>query len=149
MAIHVDISDEIRARYEADDRIPHPKEVAIQERDGTVTLRGTVGSPRQRHAAAEVAAGVPGVEQVIDEMTVDPLDRVRDEELRGVALQALVANEDVPADWVDVTVDAGWLTLKGQVKHMADSDAAFAAVADLPGVGGITNEIKVITAGGH
>ena len=35
----------------------------------------------------------------------------------------------------------------GEVKHQSDSDAAFAAVSRLAGVGGITNEIRVITAG--
>ena len=50
-------------------------------------------------------------------------------------------------DWVDVKVTADWVTLTGEVKHQSDSDAAFAAVSRLAGVGGITNEIKVITAG--
>ena len=44
-------------------------------------------------------------------------------------------------------VTAGWVTLTGEVKHQSDGDAAFAAVSRLAGVGGITNEIKVITAG--
>jgi osmotically-inducible protein OsmY len=52
-----------------------------------------------------------------------------------------------PADKVDVTAADGWLTLKGRVKHQSDSDAAFAAVSGLPGVGGITNRIEVVTAG--
>jgi hypothetical protein len=39
------------------------------------------------------------------------------------------------------------LTLKGEVKHQYETDAAFDAIYGLPGVGGITNEIKVITAG--
>ena len=42
---------------------------------------------------------------------------------------------------------AGRLTLKGEVKHPHESGAAFEVVSRLPGVGGITNEIKVITAG--
>ena len=42
----------------------------------------------------------------------------------------------------------GWLILKGEVKHQYESNAAFEAVTDVPGLGGITNEIKVITAGG-
>ena len=41
----------------------------------------------------------------------------------------------------------GWLTLKGEVEHQYESNAAFDVVYRLPGVGGITNEIKVITAG--
>jgi hypothetical protein len=40
------------------------------------------------------------------------------------------------------------LFLSGQVKHQSDSNAAFEAVSGLPRVGGITNRIQVITAGG-
>jgi osmotically-inducible protein OsmY len=74
-------------------------------------------------------------------------DHWDDDTIRGAALQALMSSDNVPADRVDVKVDAGWLTLKGEVKHQFDSDAAFAAVSGVTGVGGITNEIKVITAG--
>jgi osmotically-inducible protein OsmY len=41
----------------------------------------------------------------------------------------------------------GWLTLSGRVTSQSESDAAFEVVSMLPGVGGITNRIKVITAG--
>lgn len=85
---------------------------------------------------------------VEDELTVDVRDHVQDGEIRGAALQRLVSNVDVPVGWIDVKVDNGWLTLKGEVKHQYENDAAFAAVSPVPGVGGITNEIKVITAGG-
>jgi BON domain len=56
-----------------------------------------------------------------------------------------MSSEDVPADRVDVSVDAGWLTLKGDVRHQHENDAAFDAIRRLPDVGGIVNEIKVIT----
>jgi osmotically-inducible protein OsmY len=52
-------------------------------------------------------------------------------------------------DTVDVTVANGWLTLTGRVKHQDESNAAFEAAAQLPHVGGITNKIQVVTAGGH
>jgi hypothetical protein len=39
------------------------------------------------------------------------------------------------------------LTVKGEVKHQSQSDAAFDAVRRLRGIGGITNKIVVITAG--
>ncbi|MGO9497362.1 MAG: BON domain-containing protein [Solirubrobacteraceae bacterium] len=58
-----------------------------------------------------------------------------------------MSNEQVPAERIDVAVDDNWLTLKGEVKHQYETDAAFEAVRRLPGVGGIINEIKVITAG--
>ena len=141
------IIDEIRAKLEDSHHIPHPAEIAISEREGDVTLRGSVGSWHQRQAAVQLAKSVRGVRGVEDQLTVDLRDHWDDDVIRGVALQALMSSEDVPADRVDVKVDAGWLTLKGEVTHQFDSDAAFAAVSGVPGVGGITNEIKVITAG--
>ena len=52
----------------------------------------------------------------------------------------------MPDDRIDVTVTAGWVTLRGEVKHQQDSNAAFDAVSRISGVGGITNEIKVIAS---
>ena len=141
------ITDEIRATLACDDRLPHPTEVAVSERHGTVTLRGSVGSFHQRQAAVKIARSVQGVLTVEDALWVDPRDRWRDNEIRGVALQALMSNPEVPAHQIDITVANGWLTLKGEVQHQYETDAAFDAVCRLPGVGGITNEIKVITAG--
>ena len=143
------ISDEIRAKYVRDPRIPHPGEVAVSERAGAVTLRGTVATPQQRHAAVEIAKSVRGVRDVYDELSVDPRHHWDDAEIRGAALQALMSSPGVPADQIEVKVDAAWLTMKGEVKHQHESDAAFKAVSQVPGVGGITNRIAVITAGGH
>lgn len=143
------ISDEIRARYVDDDRLPHPTELAVSDRHGTVLLRGTLRSPHQLSAAVEIARSVRGVRVVTEEVKIDPRDHWQDAELRGIALQALMSRADVPADQIDVSVVGAWLTLKGQVRHQYDSDAAFAAMTDVSGLGGITNEIKVVTAGGH
>jgi BON domain len=107
------ISDEIRAKYVRDPRIPHPAEVAVSERAGAVTLRGTVGTPQQRHAAVEIAKSVGGVRDVYDELSVDLRDHWDDAEIRGAALQALMSSPDVPADQIEVKVDAAWLTMKG------------------------------------
>jgi len=41
----------------------------------------------------------------------------------------------------------GWLTLKGEIKRQSESNAAFETVSQIPGVGGITNKITVITTG--
>jgi osmotically-inducible protein OsmY len=141
------ITDEIRATLERDERVPHPSEVAVSERHGTVTLRGSVGSPHQRRAAVKIARSVSGVVAIEDELWVDPRDRWPDNEIRGAGLQALMSSAKVPAERIEVVVEKGWLTLKGEVKHQSESNAAFEAVRGLPGVGGITNEIKVITAG--
>lgn len=144
---NMEIVAEVRDRLERDERFPHPTEIAVSEQEGTLTLRGSVSSFRERHAAVDVARRVRGVRHVEDELAVDLRDHWEDDEIRGVALQRLIEDGDVPADRIEVRVSNGWLTLKGEVKHQYESNAAFEAVTDVPGIGGITNEIKVITAG--
>jgi osmotically-inducible protein OsmY len=90
---------------------------------------------------------VQGVVTVEDELWVDPRNRWQDNEVRGAALQELISNPAVSAERIEITVANRWLTLKGEVRRQDESNAAFDAVSRLPGVGGITNEIKVITAG--
>ena len=141
------IINEVRTALDRDPRLAHPGEVAVTEQNGTVTLRGTVASPHQRRAAVEIAQSVHGVSAVVDDLSIDLLDRWQDHEIRGSALQALMTTSGVPAGRIDVSVADGWLTLKGEVKRQSESDAAFNAVSGLPGVGGITNKIMVITAG--
>ncbi len=141
------IVEEVRARLARDRRIPHPAEVAVSERAGTVTLRGSLGSLPQLRAAVEIARGVPGVRDIEDELRVDPRDHWEDDEIRGAAIQALMSNPDVPEWRIEVTVDEAWLTLKGEVERQDESNAAFEAVSAIPGVGGITNRIAVVTAG--
>jgi osmotically-inducible protein OsmY len=143
------VIDQIRDRYVRDPRIQHPAQVAVTEKAGTVTLRGTVRSLHQRRAAIEIANSVRGVRAVEDELLVDPRDHYLDDELRGTALQALMSNDEVPIDQINVKVANAWLTLTGRVKHQSQSNAAFEAVSELPGVGGITNRIEVVTAGGY
>jgi osmotically-inducible protein OsmY len=143
------VIDQIRARYVNDPRIQHAAELAVTERAGTVTLRGTVRSPNQRRLAVEIARSVRGVRAVSDDLSIDPRDSWRDDELRGVALQALMSSPDVPHEEIDATVANGWLTLTGRVKRQSESNAAFEAVSGVGGVGGITNKIEVTTAGGH
>jgi len=141
------LEDRVRLAVEQDPRIANPRDVAIAVAAATATLRGTVPSFKQRRAVVEAAKDVRGVEYVVDELVVKWFgDQRSDDELRGAALQALIWDEVVPDDAVDVKVASGWITLKGEVKHQAESDAAFDDVARLDGVGGITNEIRVVTA---
>jgi osmotically-inducible protein OsmY len=141
------VVDQIRAELGRNPLIAHPAEVAVSERHGTVTLRGTVRTLEQRRAALGIAESARGVRVVQDELRVDPRDHWPDDELRGAALQALVSSEDVPDERIEANVSNGWLTLKGEVKHQYESNAAYEAVRGLPGLGGITNKITVITAG--
>jgi osmotically-inducible protein OsmY len=121
-------------------------EVAVSADGGRVTLRGTVGSLHQRRAACKAAKRVRGVTDVKDEVRVNLMDDYSrpDAELRGMALQALVWNGQVPDKGIDVTVKDGWITLTGEVEWQYQRDEAETAVANLIGVLGVVNEIEVV-----
>jgi osmotically-inducible protein OsmY len=141
------IEDDIRAELRLDPRIAHPAEIAVSVLEGSVTLRGTVGSFSQRRAAVSSARVVPGVRDVYDELRVRLLNdnRREDAEIRGAALQRLMWDADLPSGSLDVKVSDAWVTIEGDVDFQFQSDEAFDDVATLFGVVGVTNEIRVTT----
>ncbi len=140
------IIDDVRAELASDPRLPYADEIAVESFGDTVTLRGTVGSFAQQRAAVADARRTPGVVDVYDELQVRVLgeDRRKDAEIRGAALQRLAWDSEIPSDYLDVHVNDGWITLKGDVDFHFQSDLAFDDVAGLHGVTGVTNEIRVV-----
>jgi osmotically-inducible protein OsmY len=145
MLTDTSLSDAVLANLGQDPRIPESLEIAVVADDGLVTLRGTVESFSQRRASAQDAKKVDGVDDVDNQLKVSltGANRRDDDEIRGAALQGLIWDVDVPSDFVDVKVDDGWVTLKGNVSYQFESDAAYDDVASLYGVLGVTNEIIV------
>jgi osmotically-inducible protein OsmY len=145
MLTDTSVSDTVIARLEDDPRIPESLEIAVAADDGFLTLRGTVESFSQRRAAGQDAKNVDGVYDIDNQLKVSLTgsDRRDDDEIRGAALQNLMWDVEVPSDLVDVKVSDGWVTLKGNVSYQFETDAAYADVASLYGVLGVTNEIIV------
>jgi osmotically-inducible protein OsmY len=144
---NVPLDDAVVSSINRDPRIPHPVEVAVAADGESVILRGTVESFAQRYAAEQDAKQADGVEHVHNELKVNLLGswKREDDEIKGIALQNLIWDVEVPSDAVKVQVDEGWVTLKGEVEYEFQSDAAFDDVATLYGVVGVSNDIKVIT----
>ena len=143
----IELEDNVKAALARDPRVDHDQAIAVFASAGVVTLRGTVESVNQRHAAVEDAHAVTGVAAVYDELNLRPIPHdPRDDEMRGTVLQLLIRDPRVPETTIDVAVADGWVTLKGEVRHQHESDAAFEDVEKLEGVGGITNAINVVTA---
>jgi osmotically-inducible protein OsmY len=139
------MADAVIANLDLDPRLPESLEIAVGADDGIVTLRGTVESFSQRRAAAQDAKNIDGVYDVDNQLKVSltGANRRDDDEIRGAALQNLIWDVEVPSDLVDVKVDDGWVTLKGNVSYQFESDAAYDDVASLYGILGVTNEIVV------
>jgi osmotically-inducible protein OsmY len=145
MLTDTSLADAVIANLDLDARIPETLEIAVAADDGIVTLRGTVESFSQRRAAAQDAKKAAGDYDVDNQLKVSLIgaNRRDDDEIRGAALQGLIWDVEVPSDFVDVKVDDGWVTLKGNVSYQFESDAAYDDVASLYGVAGVTNEIIV------
>ena len=139
------LADAVLASLDLDPRIPDSLEIAVDADAGAVTLRGTVERFSQRRAAGDDAHDVEGVYDVDNQLKVSltGADRRDDDEIRGIALQILIWDVDVPSDAVDVKVDDGWVKLTGDVSYQFESNAAYEDVASLYGVFGVTNEIRV------
>jgi hypothetical protein len=146
VSIDISIETAVMEALRADRRIPDPAEVAVSVDEDAVTLRGTVGSFSQRRAAVRDARKVDGVRYVYDDLLVRLMDGAQrsDAELRGTALQAIAWDTEAPAELIDVKVEDGWVTLRGTVSWQFQSDAAYEDVANLFGVIGITNDIRVV-----
>lgn len=146
MTTYVSIEHAVLEALRTDPRLPHPEEVAVAVDEDAVTLRGTVGSFSQRRAAVRDARKIEGVRYVYDDLSVRILDAAQrsDAELRGMALQTIAWDTDAPAELIDVKVEDGWVTLRGTVSWQFESDAAYEDVANLFGVIGITNDIRVL-----
>lgn len=141
------LENAVLAQLALDPRLPDVKEIAASAVGDEVTLRGTVGSFKQRQAATQDARKVEGVADVVDEIKVQLLDgdRRADDDIKGAALQRLIWDVGVPAEYINVAVDDGWVTLKGDVDYQFQSDVAFDDVASMRGVVGVTNQIRVTT----
>lgn len=139
------LADAVTASLSQDPRIHEPAAIAVGADHGIVTLRGTVNSPAERKAAGEDARKLNGTYAVDNQLHVEApgVDRRRDHELRGAALQALIRDEQVPSESIHVRVQSGWVWLRGNVRYQYESNAAYQDVERLDGVVGITNELKV------
>jgi osmotically-inducible protein OsmY len=119
--------------------------IAVAADDGVVTLRGTVGSLRQKREAKHDAQRVRGVTKVDDELEVRLMDDdVRnDAEIRGSVLQAFVLNDVVPST-IDAEVFQGKVTLTGTANWQYQLDEAKHIATSVTGVRGLFDEVAIL-----
>jgi osmotically-inducible protein OsmY len=119
--------------------------IAVSADDGVVTLRGTVGSFRQKREATQDAERVFGVESVKNDLQVRIMnqDRRDDAELRGDVLQALMLDSIVPST-IDAKVDDGMVTLTGTADWQFERDEAEFVAANVLGVVSVDDEIDLV-----
>ena len=134
-----DVQEELRWEPSITDR-----DIGVTVSNGVVTLRGTVPTYAEKYAAVKTAQRVAGVKAVAEDLQVKPIgpNAHSDTEIAEAAVRALKWHIWVPAG-VQVVVEDGWVTLRGQAKRGFQRDAAFDAVRYLPGVTGVSNNIII------
>jgi osmotically-inducible protein OsmY len=137
----VELQQAVKDELLADPRVDS-SQVAVSVQDGFVTLRGTVGSPRQKIEAGRAVRRVFGVRDVTNDLEVRILvgDRRDDAELRADVLQALMLDSLVPKT-VDAKVDNGIVTLTGRVNWHYERDEAEFVAGNVRGVRSVRSEI--------
>ena len=118
-------------------------EIGVAVKDGVVTLTGTVDTYLKKWKAEEAAHRVNGVVAVANDINVRTFGERTDADIAAAAVHALKWNSSVPADKIQVTVDKGWVTLKGDVEWQYQKLEAEHAVRGLWGVKGVSNLIIV------
>jgi osmotically-inducible protein OsmY len=131
------VKDELLAEPRVDS-----SQVAVSALDGVVTLRGTVGSPRQKIEAGRAAQRVFGAYDVKNELEVRILvgERREDAELRADVLQALMLDSLVPST-IDATVEDGIVTISGHAQWNYQRDEAEFVAGNVRGVRSIRSKV--------
>lgn len=122
--------------------------ISVGVRDGVVTLGGHAYSPTDKSSALSIATYTPGVQDVVDEIEVDPVspmdDRIRLNVARLIyGYPSLMKYSIDPGRPIRISVQNGHVTLYGVVDSQADRDIANIRANNAQGVFMVHNELQV------
>jgi osmotically-inducible protein OsmY len=147
-----EMSNEELGRYVTDELFWDPKvdnvAIAVSADDGIVTLRGTVGSFREKREAKSAAERVYGVKGLENELQVRLMNGTKrdDADLRGDVLQALMLDSLVPST-IDAKVQDGSVTLTGKAEWQYQRNEAELVAANILGVLDVWDEVQLTGPG--
>ena len=122
--------------------------ITLNVQNGDVTLGGSTHDYPNRDSAIGTVATTPGVKDVVDEITVDPLstndDRIRIEEARAIYGYPTLNRYAIdPAKPIRIAVQNGNVALYGVVDSQGDKDVAGLRANGVPGVFSVKNYLQV------
>jgi osmotically-inducible protein OsmY len=118
-------------------------EIGVAVKGGVVTLTGSVDTYFKKWRAEEAAHRVGGVVAVANDIAVRTIGERTDTDIAAAAVHALKWNASIPAEKIHVTVDKGWVTIKGEVEWQYQRQEAERVVRRLWGVKEVSNLITV------
>ena len=129
-----------------DDRVSGSS-INVDTQNATVMLRGKVSSADEKRAAEEVARSIDGVGTVKNELqVVSPSERkmvnAKDSDLKDSIQRRIKTDTRLKDSDIEVRVDAGVVTLMGDVKDIGVSARASEVARGVPGVKYVKNELR-------
>lgn len=135
-----DVMDELKWEPSVDHA-----DIGVAVVEGVVTLSGYVPSYAEKLAAERAARRVAGVKAIAEEIKVRYASdaKTADHEIAKRILDVFAWNTLIPQEKLQVKVENGWVTLTGSVKWHYQSREAAKAAAQISGVTGVSNAIKI------
>jgi osmotically-inducible protein OsmY len=140
MEIKKDVEDEIRWDPDID-----PTDIAVNVKNGVVTLTGFVKSYVHKYEAEKDAKRVAGVVGVANDLEVRTAvgDQRPDPEIAREAVEAIKRQLPLSSQNIKVVVRDAWVTLEGEAEWHYQKERAEEAVRTVMGVKGVINSIVV------
>ncbi|MCK8601584.1 BON domain-containing protein [Desulfoferrobacter suflitae] len=138
----------------------NPFKLDVKVKDGVAELSGVVDTPVERELAVEIARGVDGIREVRDNITVhlqpqqgSQASPQRSSWYREIEDMTITAKVKTKLMWnrytnglnMDVSTNAGVVTLKGRVETRAVRDLAGQIAQNTEGVRRVDNQLRVPT----
>jgi osmotically-inducible protein OsmY len=138
--IKKDVEDEIRWDPDID-----PTDIAVNVKNGVVTLTGFVRSYLQKFEAEKDAKRVAGVVGVANDLEVRTAvsEQRPDPEIARDAVEAIKRQLPLSYQNIKVVVRDAWVTLEGDVEWNYQKERAEEAVRNVKSVKGVINTIQV------
>jgi osmotically-inducible protein OsmY len=120
-------------------------DIAINVKNGVVTLTGFVRSYSQRYGAERDAKRVAGVLAIANDIEVrlPSVDQRPDPEIARDAVAAIRTELPYAHQLIKTIVKNGWVTLEGEVEWNYQRERAEGAVRRIKGVKGLSNLIEL------
>jgi osmotically-inducible protein OsmY len=118
--------------------------IVVKADDGRITLSGAVDTYPDVELASRDARRVNGVKAVDNQLLVGLIGAaIADMDIATDCTKALDGDRFVPHGAVTATVADGWVTIRGEVRHHYQRQAAQHAVGRVAGVRGVTNQVTL------
>jgi osmotically-inducible protein OsmY len=144
MKTDAEIKEDVIRELRWDPQLTEPDAIGVAVKDGAVTLTGHTSSYAEKLAAARAAERVYGVKAVANDLEVKLPGAPRDDSDIATAIAHVLDNNvQIPPGRVQARVQAGWVTLEGEVDHAFQRREVERMVRQVRGVAGVTDMITV------